>query len=197
MSRQIAGEFENRIEYHASLHEQTALTEQALESVEDLLLTERSTSSTGLWCTYEDDVMTRNMKLSHTNTRVEDENIFVGDDGTIVVRQIQPRAVSVDITVQSQRFRKGALRESTEVHVQESVYGFKTLMMTRYIIEQFVGDTMRAYVDVPDLTRESGHEIREMVPYDFHLFQKQMNVIVALRKGILAGHYGSETEVNS
>ena len=197
MSRGIAGENENRSEYHHDANKQLALKEQALESIEDLFLAERMTSTTGLWCTFENDTITRNMKLSHTDAPVEDEDIFVGDDGMIEVRQVQRRAVSVDIEVQSERYRRGALQESTEVTIRESVYGFKALLMTRYTIEQYLGGDMKAYIDHPDLTDASGHELREMLPYDFESFEKQMNVIVALRKGILAGNRGAESELSS
>jgi len=197
MSRGIAGEYENRSEYHHDANEQRALKEQALESIEDLLLTERATETTGLWCTFENDTITRHMRLAHTDAPVEDEDVFVGDDGTIEVRQVQRRAVSVDIIVQSEQYRRGSLRESTEVTVRESVYGFKALLMTRYTIEQYLGGDMKAYIDHPDLTSPSGHELREMLPYDYQLFERQMNVIVALRKGILAGNRGAESELSS
>ena len=197
MTMGIAGEYENRSEYHSNAHERRVLSEQALESIEDLLLTEKGTSTTGMYYTYEDDIVTRNMKLSHAVKPTEEaEHIFVDDDGTISIRQIQRRAAHIDIEVQAQRFRKGALHESTEVSIQESVYGFRTLLLTRYIIEQYAGGDMRAYIDHPDLTDVTGHELREMIPYDFSVFEKHMKAIIAVRKGVLVGNLGTGVEVN-
>jgi hypothetical protein len=163
----------------------------ALGAIEDLLFAERSNGHSGMWYTSDHTSSVREMELIHIDRTEEDKILFVKGYAA-ETRQLIRRPVTTDVTVRSEFFRKGSLRESVTVSVEEFVQTKRHPFIARYAIERYVGDAIQATVARTDVLRGEGLDEREMLPYDFREFEQQVNVLVAIRKGLLLASRGSE-----
>ena len=190
----ISGEYENRTEYHANVAQQQVLKQHALESIEDLLQTEKANHNTEIRYSYNDGVAVRKLTLAHVDTTQEDEVLFVNGYAS-ETRQLERLSISTDVTVRTKMYREGVHREAAEVSIREFVEGSRQPFISRYTIDQYVGGVLQAVVGRTDVLRSRGLDEREMLPYDFHEFEQQMRIITAMRKGMLVSgsrHVGTE-----
>jgi hypothetical protein len=156
--------FYNRLEYRSNPTELRKLTHNALDAVEDLLDAEKTLGSPALTFSYRDGIAVQKLSI----TDVED-------------------LVQRDVTIRTKSFSEGALRESTRVSIREYIEDSPYPFISRYLFERYSIQAIQTSVARTDVLSGSGLDEREMLPYDFHEFEGQLNVIVAMRKHALVG----------
>jgi len=179
-------QFLDRPEYRQDPTEQRHLKADAFEVIEDLLEAEKASQDSELFYSYSDGITVRKLTLAHVDAREEDEVLFV-DGYASEIRQLERAPITTDAVVRTKTYRDGMLQESAKVSIREFVQGSRYPFISRYLFEAYKGGAMHAVVARTDVMRGSGLDEREMLPYDFREFEGQLNIIIAMRRGMLVG----------
>lgn len=184
---EIRGNYGNRSEYHASADEYLVLKNDALESIEDVLLIDAKNENRTLRSTFEKGLAFRELSIAYTDPETE-ETYYYGNRKDILSVTWQLRAVATEVYIQTEMSIDSLCREVAKVAIREYVYGVRDPIMTDYTFEKYPNNVVHAIVTRTDLEKEYGTDDRSMTPYDFGNFFERMNVITAMRSGVLIGN---------
>lgn len=186
----IQGDFDNRSDYHFSDGaEREYLKRQAFESIEEVMAIQRTVGHSGMWYSAHGGVATRHLSTMHAADN-EEPVWFVGDN-TLYSRVLQYVPLTVSLTLETNTFygvrNNNHVKEVAELTVRETIEGRNTDFMTQYVFERFRNDLVHATVAVRDHIEKDQPNERDMTPYDFGEFNRQLAVMAALRKGVAVG----------
>jgi hypothetical protein len=177
----IQGDFDNRSDYHFS------------DGAEREYL---KVGHSGMWYSAHGGVATRHLSTVHSND--EEEPVWFVGDNTLYSRVLQYVPLTVSLTLETNTFygvqNNDHLQEVAELTAHETIEGRNTYFMTRYVFERYRNDLVHATIAVRDHIEKDQPNERDMTPYDFEEFNRQLAVMAALRKGVAVGREKEQHE---
>lgn len=184
--RDTLGKYGIRPEYNASTDEYLEFNNVAIESIEDVMSTDAKSENSTMYSMLQRGCVLRELSVSYTDPAIGEIYCYRdGDD--LLVHTWERRAVATEVFMWSE-MTTGAIRtEVAKVAIREFVYGERDPIVTDYVFEKYQNNVVRATVARMGLEAGPDPESYLMTPYDFREFAERMQVVAAMRSGMLVG----------